>query len=104
MKPFLVHSICCKFQRQNALLESPTGTGKTIYINEHLINRLSKETYVSVLVCFSARTSANMTQNQIDGQLDRRKRGVYGPPLGKRLIIFVDDLNMPQVYYMYFLS
>ncbi|KAI5062354.1 hypothetical protein GOP47_0022893 [Adiantum capillus-veneris] len=73
-----------------------TGTGKTIYINQHLDQGLSKEVFMSVLVCFSARTSANMTQNQIDGQLDRRRRGVYGPPLGKRLIIFVDDLNMPQ--------
>ncbi|MCO5581018.1 hypothetical protein L7F22_034894 [Adiantum nelumboides] len=73
-----------------------TGTGKTIYINQHLDQGLSKEVFMSVLVCFSARTSANMTQNQIDGQLDRRRRGVFGPPLGKRLIIFVDDLNMPQ--------
>lgn len=79
------------------LMVGSTGTGKSVYVNRHVLQGLNREKFSAVLVCFSAKTSANMTQNQIDGSLDRRKRGYYGPPLGKKCVIFVDDLNMPQV-------
>jgi dynein heavy chain, axonemal len=37
-----------------------------------------------------------MTAVQMDGRLDRRRRGVYGPAPGRCAIFFVDDLNMPS--------
>lgn len=36
-------------------------------------------------------------QDITDGRLEKQSRGVYGPPAGKHMAVFVDDLNMPQV-------
>ncbi len=35
-------------------------------------------------------------QNTIEGQLEKRTKGVFAPAGGKRLVCFIDDLNMPQ--------
>lgn len=77
------------------LLFGSTGTGKSFYIKKYMMTKLSLDEYVPSFVTFTIQTSANFTQEMILSKLIKRKRGCYGPPIGKVCVIFVDDMNMP---------
>ncbi|CAM9110379.1 unnamed protein product, partial [Ectocarpus fasciculatus] len=78
----------------HVLCTGDTGTGKSVTVKSKLLSGMP-DNYMSVFLNFSAQTSANQTQDLIDAKMDKRRKGVIGPPLGNKTVIFVDDLNMP---------
>jgi len=84
-------------RNKKLLFCGPTGTGKSTYILNTITKEFSTDKFKTISLGFSAKTSANMTQDIIHGKLDKRRKYYYGPPLGQKCVIFVDDLNMPEV-------
>lgn len=64
--------LACPSPLPQVLCIGPTGTGKTLTISDKLLKNLPLE-YISHFLTFSARTSANQTQDLIDSKLDKRQ-------------------------------
>ncbi|EDW82538.1 uncharacterized protein Dwil_GK25078 [Drosophila willistoni] len=78
------------------MVTGETGVGKTV-LAVSCMKRLSEGKVIPVVLNFSAQTSSVRTQEMIEGPLEKRKRTQLGAPMGKTVIIFIDDVNMPKL-------
>lgn len=73
-----------------------TGVGKSV-LAKAVLQKLSTADVIPTFLNFSAQTNSARTQEMIESRLEKRKKTMLGAPLGKRVIIFVDDVNMPKL-------
>lgn len=66
------------------LLVGPTGTGKTTIV-KGFARTLAKDKFLVNRIHLSARTTSKQVQDVIMGKLDRRRKGVFGPPVGRKV-------------------
>uniref|UniRef100_K7FYG4 Dynein axonemal heavy chain 6 n=1 Tax=Pelodiscus sinensis TaxID=13735 RepID=K7FYG4_PELSI len=86
--------------KHSVLLTGITGVGKQLksVVARGLLNRIQEEAgYVPVYLNFSAQTSSMRTQEIIESKLEKKRKNILGAPGKKRVVIFVDDLNMPKL-------
>nr|XP_049701305.1 dynein axonemal heavy chain 10 [Helicoverpa armigera] len=78
------------------LLVGETGTSKTAIITNYL-RGLPADRYIVQQMNFSSRTSSMDVQRNLESVVEKRTKDTFGPPVGKKMLVFIDDMNMPIV-------
>uniref|UniRef100_A0A8D0L4V2 Dynein axonemal heavy chain 11 n=1 Tax=Sphenodon punctatus TaxID=8508 RepID=A0A8D0L4V2_SPHPU len=77
------------------MLVGNAGVGKTVFVEERLGN--ISEDYVVSKVPFNYYTTSAALQRILEKALEKKAGRNYGPIGNKKLIYFIDDMNMPEV-------
>lgn len=76
------------------MLIGVTGSGKTVTINDKIINL--SDNYTVVHIPLNYYTTSEMLQKVLEKPLEKKAGRNYAPNGSKFMIYFVDDLNMPE--------
>jgi dynein heavy chain len=74
-----------------------SGVGKSCVIQQILTKLGEDGNMVTIPINFSAQTTSKRTQSSVEEKLEKKKRTLLGAGNGKKIAIFVDDINMPAV-------
>jgi len=74
-----------------------SGVGKSVMIANTLGIMKDQGKILPIFINMSAQTTSGRTQQSIEEKLEKKGRTSIGPPVNKKLAVFVDDINMPTV-------
>ncbi|TPX54389.1 hypothetical protein PhCBS80983_g05954 [Powellomyces hirtus] len=80
--------------RRPLLFVGEVGTSKTVTVQKFLRQLPADKNFI-LNINFSSRTSSLDVQKNMEANVEKRTKDTYGPVAGKRMIVFIDDLNMP---------
>ncbi|XP_075760265.1 dynein axonemal heavy chain 17 isoform X2 [Pelodiscus sinensis] len=78
------------------MLVGNAGTGKSVMMVDKL-QALNTDDYLVQAVPFNFYTTSAMLQAILEKPLEKKSGRNFGPPGTKKLIYFIDDMNMPEV-------
>ena len=73
------------------------GTGKTTLIKNYLNTVLDPEKELFNIVNMNYYMDSKALQQLLEAPIDKRSGRIYGPPTGKTLVYYVDDVNLPYI-------
>jgi dynein heavy chain len=79
----------------HVLVTGQTGVGKSVITKNFLMN--APETLLSTFINFSGKTTPQNLVDALEVNLKAPKKTVLQPVSGKRMVFFVDDVNMPAL-------
>jgi dynein heavy chain len=72
------------------------GTGKTTIMNDKL-RKVDADIFVSMNINMNCFTDSMLLQTAMETVLEKKTGRTFGPTGSKKMIYFIDDINMPQV-------
>jgi dynein heavy chain len=81
---------------QACVLVGLAGTGKTVLMEQYL-ELADPETLQTSTIDVNFYLEHRDVQHAIESVIDKRSGRIFGPPTGKKMLFFLDDLNLPEI-------
>lgn len=83
-------------QDRAVLLTGEQGSAKTVMMKAYM-KKSNPETTLSRSFNFSSATTPYQFQKTIESYVEKRMGNTFGPSGGRKMLIFIDDINLPQI-------